>query len=693
MKFMKIFFIFLILSQGIGCQKGYKKIGENRNLPLIFSAEWEEGHMVLPVDMNGDGEDELVRFSDNYMELADSKRRAIWAQGFYGTPRIWVQGFFDFDGDGNKEIFWQWIRGSDRLDQSLWIYDSLRTPLQQFNTIVGKDLDGDGIWSGGSNVVGLLDVNGDDSLDIITSITVAYDLEPRGIVVYDHITGEILWKFLMGVNPGDPRPKIFLEDLTGDGDPEILFGTQAACNGSEVNDIDDCHGWVIVIDKNGDLVWKKSVVEGFSYSSIEVSDLDGDGQREIIAIGENFSAYAEPDTLFIFNGKTGDTEKSNRVGENLRGLLLNDLDGDGEKEIIVGNTDGWIRVFNTHFKPIDSARVEIRSYQDVIPIEVSVHTVMDIDGDQYQEIFVLTGDNRLLLLTHDLEDLASLDNIKPLSIIHPVLMEGRVKPLLYDHGTKSSRLLLLQKAPIKFPIISTVSVSVLLLLIFIIILVLLVLKRNRNISMELAHHIKTDLTKVRFSLERLQESSSQKGESSKSTESIIEEVNQLQQMSEKTVGPSPLKVLDLRLLNINDLIQDLVKNFEDGITDKISFQVELINNLPKIKIDQEQFGMVLKNICMNSIEAMGDEGVLTFRSFLTGNKERFIKITISDNGKGVAKENSDKIFKPYFSTKKNGTGLGLYIAKEIIENHGGKISMTSEENMGTTVTILLPVGK
>jgi two-component system nitrogen regulation sensor histidine kinase NtrY len=72
-------------------------------------------------------------------------------------------------------------------------------------------------------------------------------------------------------------------------------------------------------------------------------------------------------------------------------------------------------------------------------------------------------------------------------------------------------------------------------------------------------------------------------------------------------------------------------------------------------------------------------------------QETICKITISDNGKGIPEDRQNKVFVPYFTTKSTGTGIGLSITKQIIENHNGKIYFESKENSGTSFYIELPL--
>ena len=93
---------------------------------------------------------------------------------------------------------------------------------------------------------------------------------------------------------------------------------------------------------------------------------------------------------------------------------------------------------------------------------------------------------------------------------------------------------------------------------------------------------------------------------------------------------------------------------------------------------------------MSGIEAVDIEKKSYIKIYTTLEKEK-IKIYIEDNGIGIPKENMKKISEPFFTTKQNGTGLGVLLSKEIIAAHNGKIEYNSEERIGTTVIITLPL--
>jgi signal transduction histidine kinase len=98
--------------------------------------------------------------------------------------------------------------------------------------------------------------------------------------------------------------------------------------------------------------------------------------------------------------------------------------------------------------------------------------------------------------------------------------------------------------------------------------------------------------------------------------------------------------------------------------------------------------MCLTNLVLNSIQAIEDKGeiVVEFRQ-----SDALSQISVRDSGKGITPEEMKKIFEPYYSTKTFGVGLGLTITKRLVEEHGGKISISSEVGKGTEMTVEVPV--
>ncbi len=108
-------------------------------------------------------------------------------------------------------------------------------------------------------------------------------------------------------------------------------------------------------------------------------------------------------------------------------------------------------------------------------------------------------------------------------------------------------------------------------------------------------------------------------------------------------------------------------------------------------MDPEQIREALVNLEMNALEAMPKGG--TLRIILSQKDNKDVTIRLSDTGEGVSPELESKIFDPFFTTKEKGTGLGLSIVHSVVKNHGGTISVDSNNGEGTTFTLTLPFPK
>lgn len=112
-----------------------------------------------------------------------------------------------------------------------------------------------------------------------------------------------------------------------------------------------------------------------------------------------------------------------------------------------------------------------------------------------------------------------------------------------------------------------------------------------------------------------------------------------------------------------------------------------------IKGDDYQLEQAFVNLLFNALEAMGPNGTLSVTTELARVQYAptpFVRVTVADNGIGIAPENMRRLFEPFFTTKQNGTGLGLAITQRIVREHLGEISATSELNKGTTFQVMLP---
>jgi signal transduction histidine kinase len=139
--------------------------------------------------------------------------------------------------------------------------------------------------------------------------------------------------------------------------------------------------------------------------------------------------------------------------------------------------------------------------------------------------------------------------------------------------------------------------------------------------------------------------------------------------------------------SINKILDDAV----DLACDRIKLnQIKVVKNyaanIPLISVDIEKIKIAFLNIIVNAVEAITENGIIQI-STEAQNGNCIVKI--SDNGKGIAKPEIDRLFEPYFTTKEKGNGLGLANSQNIILGHEGSISAESEYKKGTTFTIIL----
>jgi PAS domain S-box-containing protein len=142
--------------------------------------------------------------------------------------------------------------------------------------------------------------------------------------------------------------------------------------------------------------------------------------------------------------------------------------------------------------------------------------------------------------------------------------------------------------------------------------------------------------------------------------------------------------------DINNVITEVIKNSRFITADKkISFR-KTLGKIPEFNFDSAQIQEVISNIVTNAVQAINKEGEIKIKS---SSDENLVTVEITDNGPGIEKENLEKIFKPFFSSKGygKGTGLGLSIARRILREHNGDVSVKSLVGKGTTFTITLPL--
>ena len=145
----------------------------------------------------------------------------------------------------------------------------------------------------------------------------------------------------------------------------------------------------------------------------------------------------------------------------------------------------------------------------------------------------------------------------------------------------------------------------------------------------------------------------------------------------------------LRLASLNEVVQETVALLRPEIENRgLAVQEKLARQLPQTPMDPSQLKQVLVNLCKNALQAMSSGGVLTLR---TDRGPDGVWVSVNDTGGGIPDEQINRLFQPFFTTKKKGTGLGLMIVQRIVREHGGRIEVESRVGKGTTFRVWLPL--
>lgn len=201
-----------------------------------------------------------------------------------------------------------------------------------------------------------------------------------------------------------------------------------------------------------------------------------------------------------------------------------------------------------------------------------------------------------------------------------------------------------------------------------------------GMAKETAHQIGTPLSSIIAWIEILRS----KPDLDNITTELDKDVKRLETITERfsKIGSKP----KLQMVNISDVLMNTVSYLQHRLSDKVTITLKKGKSKLYIPINAVLFEWVIENICKNAVDAMKGEGQISIDLFETND---YLKIYISDTGKGIPKNAFKSIFKPGFTSKKRGWGLGLSLTKRIIEDyHSGKIYVKSSEiNKGSTFCI------
>jgi two-component system, sporulation sensor kinase E len=165
----------------------------------------------------------------------------------------------------------------------------------------------------------------------------------------------------------------------------------------------------------------------------------------------------------------------------------------------------------------------------------------------------------------------------------------------------------------------------------------------------------------------------------------VERLDQIITQFLRALRPSQPRLEATRL---TDVLNETLKFLDKEIKDRdVLVEVDSPDDLPAAQLDRNQMKQAFFNIIRNAIQVMPNGGLLKIS---IGSSDRFVFISFTDTGPGIPAGDLGTIFEPYFTTKNEGSGLGLMIVQRIMRDHGGELEVHSEPNTGTTFTLYLP---
>jgi PAS domain S-box-containing protein len=229
-----------------------------------------------------------------------------------------------------------------------------------------------------------------------------------------------------------------------------------------------------------------------------------------------------------------------------------------------------------------------------------------------------------------------------------------------------------------------------------------ILRMDRLVSLGklasgIGHELRNPLAGIKTTAQALSEEMSNEDSKREYLNRITKEIDRLNELLKTFFSFAKPQKLNLVYCYVKDIINEIIPFLIKEIADKgIRFVESYHPRLPSIKVDKNQMHQVFLNLFLNAIQAMPNGGELKIEvtpvnpNSSEGPKQNFIKIVVSDTGKGIPSHLVDRIFDPFFTTKPKGIGLGLSITYQIIKKHGGTIKVDSQWERGTSFVINLP---
>jgi len=206
----------------------------------------------------------------------------------------------------------------------------------------------------------------------------------------------------------------------------------------------------------------------------------------------------------------------------------------------------------------------------------------------------------------------------------------------------------------------------------------------------LAHEIKNPISGIVFAVNSLIRDIPEGDERREIFEEIARQANRVEQNLEELLGFARHSCFELSLANLNGVVERILLFIQQQQDlQNIEIRSDLAEDLPDIWMDPRRIEQVLMNMIINAVQAMPNGGCITISTRYKASTHS-VQLSIQDTGEGIPESDQERIFQPFYTTKVQGTGLGLTLCRDVITQHGGEITFKSKRGEGTTFFIDLP---
>ena len=209
-----------------------------------------------------------------------------------------------------------------------------------------------------------------------------------------------------------------------------------------------------------------------------------------------------------------------------------------------------------------------------------------------------------------------------------------------------------------------------------------------ELAASIAHEIKNPLAGINGAIQIIRDEFPQDHPRRAVMDEIIRQIHRLDKTVRDLLSfarPHPPTPIECHVHTVLDEAISLVE--KEPHSQHVEIKRRFADGLPNLKLDPQQMQHVFMNVILNAVQACSDDGGLTIT---TRGEDGVVEIEFADTGTGMPREVLSKIFNPFFTTKPDGTGVGLSTARRIVEAHGGAVEVESEPGRGSTFTIRLP---